>query len=161
MLYSVCLLSPGQHTQTHIRTHRHTHSSTHTHLSVADANRLEKLTRGLALSSVSVWTGGRSGGQKDVLHKILVTVDNISHLLCDILVWQRSTFSNRLIISRCSTKPFRNSFPTSRYQMLNEFPDCLETMDSSQLGGCFNIECHYNILDSHYSVAFLRHVSTY
>ena len=89
-------------------------------ITAADTNRLDKLLRragsvlGTSLEPVS------AVAEKRMLSKLLSIMDNASHPLHDTLVRQRSTFSNRLILPRCTTERHRRSFLPTAIRLYND-----------------------------------------
>ncbi len=79
-------------------------------MKVADRNKLDKLIRragsvlGMELDPVHVVA------ERRMLSKFDSILDNPSHPLHNVLVDQRSTFSQRMITAKCSTERFRRSF---------------------------------------------------
>ena len=96
----------------------------------ADAKKLNKLIRkagsvlGCPLDGFELVVEHRS------LNKLTATLDNTSHPLHDLLVRQRSTFSNRPIQLRCSRERYRRSF----------VPTAIKLYSSSSL--CWDITEH-------------------
>ena len=88
-------------------------------LRVADANRLNKLIGkasdivGVELDSLAVVS------ERRMLAKLHAILDSVSHLLHDVLVKQRSTFSGRLLLPKSTTERHRKSFLPVAIKLFN------------------------------------------
>ena len=88
-------------------------------LRVRDTNRLNKIIKkaghvvGEELDSLTVVS------ERRMLSKILTILDFPSHPLHKVLVSYKSSFSNRLLLPRCSTERHRKSFLPVAIKLLN------------------------------------------
>ena len=91
-------------------------------LKVADNNRLSKLIRragdvvGEELDTLT------TVAERRMLSRLQSILDNVSHPLYDTLAQQKSTFSRRLLLPRCTTERHRKSFLPVVINLYNASP---------------------------------------
>ena len=79
-------------------------------LKVADNNRLHKLIRRASDVMGEELDTLTTVAERRMLSKLQSILDNVTHPLYDTLAQQRSTFSGRLLLPRCTTERHRKSF---------------------------------------------------
>jgi len=118
--------------------------------------------------------------ERRMLSKLKVILNNVSHPLYDLVLKQRSTFSARLILPKCTTERHRKSFLTVAIKLYNsslgklfsEFLNCLYLVAVQNYlfnMSCFKLMCiilvviyfivHWNITFYEYVLLLLIHIT--